>query len=263
MLKQGQPIPRRGTVPTAPTKRHAPPWVHSLNIVISTQLRGHPFTHIPLPGQLPISRGKLFLGRIPTRSSVGGANIKEIQSASQQNIGLVISLVEKWEFITIGLEAIQPRTWQKANFQHCWLDVKDQTAAFDIAEFITAIRLMHRHLVFGKGVYVHCKSGMARSATLIAAYLLVRKLGLTLLPGQSINGSKYVQEAIRYLKRYRPIVYIKPCQEKFLVDNFDSWLGLAKNFTQLWKSSDTDISSKKSSMPGQDEPDWKALMRRN
>lgn len=78
-----------------------------------------------------------------------------------------------------------------------WLPTKDHTppSPMQLRIGVAALReLAHEKMV----VYVHCRQGHGRAPTLIAAYL--------------IAGGMKVDEAVRFVRKKRPITHLMPRQ---------------------------------------------------
>lgn len=196
-----------------------------LGMVAGTWLKGDFFNKIiynKYLGQL----GDIFLGRIPTTpGSLGGTNVDVIRHNLQ--VKLVISSVLPHEYIkTCLVTTIQPDEWREQyGIDFYWLPALDKSASFDINHFIQALVLIHCYLCDGKKVYVHCKSGMGRSATVVAAYLIV----IALANGNiAANEYLFIENVIQHMRKCRSIVNPMPPQRKFLLNNFNNWKLLAQ-----------------------------------
>ncbi|MEI6233332.1 MAG: dual specificity protein phosphatase family protein [Planctomycetota bacterium] len=60
-----------------------------------------------------------------------------------------------------------------AGIEQCYIPTVDFTPPA-LADLETSVRFIHAQIAAGKKVYVHCKAGRGRSATVVACYLLTR-----------------------------------------------------------------------------------------
>lgn len=106
----------------------------------------------------------LILGAIP---------IQEIHADELQrmNLSLVVSVVEPFELeaVTLGGRPISSEFWKKIGVDHRILPSPD-FAPPHIDVLANGAKLLDEYLREGKRVYVHCKSGRGRSASVVMAY---------------------------------------------------------------------------------------------
>lgn len=106
----------------------------------------------------------LILGAIP---------IQEIHADELQrmNLSLVVSVVEPFELeaVTLGGRPITGEFWKKIGVDHRILPSPDFLPPH-IDVLADGAKLLDEYLREGKRVYVHCKSGRGRSASVIMAY---------------------------------------------------------------------------------------------
>ena len=110
----------------------------------------------------------VVLGRLPFRSMVADLVAKE-------NIKGVITLNEEYE-----LENFAPseEEWGRAGVEYLALPTKDFVACPTQSDLKRGVDFImgHKSGNHGNGsVYVHCKAGRTRSATLVACYLISEK----------------------------------------------------------------------------------------
>ncbi len=109
-----------------------------------------------------------------------------LQLIANENIGAVVSMIEPWEmhhtWIVDGAE------WERLGVAFYWLPTKDYMYAPSVPELQRAVHFILRcvarvrahihcictfsYLHSGKSVYIHCKAGRTRSATLAVCYLI-------------------------------------------------------------------------------------------
>lgn len=109
----------------------------------------------------------LYLGIIPSKEEA-----IEIRKKIR-NLGLVVSAVESFEFV--GRQTAED--WDLANIAHHEVPIEDYTIDVDPENVFHAIMIIHDYLSRGLAVYVHCKAGKSRSATIVAAYILIHACG--------------------------------------------------------------------------------------
>lgn len=107
----------------------------------------------------------LYLGAIPLLKEHEDIIIKKI------NINAIISIIEPYELLcsTVAGKPIQPQYWKERNIEQIFLHTPDFISpSFQILD--KGADYINHQLNNQKKVYVHCKSGKGRSASLIAAY---------------------------------------------------------------------------------------------
>ena len=67
---------------------------------------------------------------------------------------------------------ISYQEWQAAGVEHLWLPTPDLTAAPSQHQLNLGVIFCERFRESGGSVYVHCKAGRTRSATVVACYLI-------------------------------------------------------------------------------------------
>lgn len=89
------------------------------------------------------------------------------------NIKAVVSLVEPYEVRRRPpfSDPITPQDWQKLNVEQILLEVAD-THPVSLPDIKRAIEFIHEKLTRNEAIYLHCKGGMARSATIAICYYM-------------------------------------------------------------------------------------------
>lgn len=110
----------------------------------------------------------LYLGALPLENLDHQKQLLE-----NEGIGAVVSLVEPWEFKHRSQIArpIQPSTWEKLGIDHLQISTKDWSPV-QSSRIDEAVEFIHQELQKGKRVYVHCKAGRGRSASVVICYLM-------------------------------------------------------------------------------------------
>ena len=86
--------------------------------------------------------------------------------------------------------------WEKYDVDQIHISVPDLTASPSIKQMLSAIQLIKQFENNTGRVYVHCKAGRSRSATIVAAYLMATK---------AFNPEKDVEE----IKKHRSHIVIR------------------------------------------------------
>lgn len=162
----------------------------------------------------------LYLGKIP---SIAEAN--ELHNTIHPR--LVVSALEDFELAGVGLGIITPNIqtasgWAKIGVEHHHVMVKDGHADdFPTAELTKAVRLILQKMNNNEVVYVHCKAGRSRSATIVVLTLYFQMK----LQGDSPN----IQEIYDYLKTVRPEVSLTSVE----IANIKSTIALVETHPEL------------------------------
>ena len=113
----------------------------------------------------------IYLGSMPNQVS------RDYDKMRRENIGAILCVTEEWETMPMGLS--QPYTkqqWKEEFGEDSYLRInqKDHTL-LDIDNMDRAADFINERIQSGQKVYVHCRGGVGRSATAIAAYLIKYK----------------------------------------------------------------------------------------
>jgi len=118
----------------------------------------------------------VILGAIPFRSNTLaenlGMNMTTKQMVEQEGVGGVVSMNEDYELKLFGL---QGEDWNKLGVSRfLQLETRDIFSAPSQDKLRTGVRFLRefRDCERGESVYVHCKAGRTRSATLVGCYLM-------------------------------------------------------------------------------------------
>ncbi len=112
----------------------------------------------------------------------------------------VLSVVEDFEL------SIQSSQWQDGGITNQIVPVEDFHAV-PLETIKSCVENLRQLLMSGKKVYIHCKGGRGRSATIVICYLL--KYGLS-------DGTQFqsVQEVYDFVKSKRPVINLNPAQRE-------------------------------------------------
>ena len=87
------------------------------------------------------------------------------------NVGGVVSVNQEFErVVTLSYDE-----WQAKEVELLKIDCADFNFAPSRDDLIKAANFMDSKILNGKSVYVHCKAGRTRSATIVAAYLILHQ----------------------------------------------------------------------------------------
>lgn len=128
----------------------------------------------------------LIVGALPFRETA-----REL--AEKENVCGVISLNEPYElkrFVTTQEE------WEKLGVETLYLPTVDLVAAPSQADLVRGVEFIKKHADANQSVYVHCKAGRTRSATLAACFL-IKNYGWT------------SEKAVDFLMEKRPHIWLR------------------------------------------------------
>ncbi|HEX2582696.1 MAG TPA: dual specificity protein phosphatase family protein [Chlamydiales bacterium] len=150
---------------------------------------------------------KLLLGAIP---------IQEKDHLNKIQAGAILTLLEefeienRWPFTT----AISSEEWEKKKVQTLRISAVD-IEGVTLKEIEQGVAFIRQQILKGRTVYVHCKAGIGRSATVIACYLL--KYGLA-------NGKKFhsPEEVFNYVLKKRGQARLHEPHRKAAIERYFS-----------------------------------------
>jgi protein-tyrosine phosphatase len=150
----------------------------------------------------------LILGAIPLEDR---HHLDELQKL---NVKAIVSVVQPWELETTTLfgRPVRPEKWRQAGIQQFVLPATDFVPpSFDTLD--EGAKILDSYLANNQRVYVHCKSGIGRSASVILAYFLKFKQDdlatahVVLKSKRAVvftETSRQMQNMIEYNKRLHP-----------------------------------------------------------
>jgi len=159
----------------------------------------------------------LYLGAIPLDSM----DHKSVL-ALDLRVEAVLSILEDFEFncSTLGGRPIQPDEWKREDMEHTQLNSKDfYPPSFQILE--EGADWINSHLIKGKRVYCHCKSGIGRSASVVLAYYMKYKRMSALA-------------AYEDLKSHRPMIFHQKSRQMINILAYETYRNqkVKENVTQ-------------------------------
>lgn len=117
----------------------------------------------------------IILGMIP-ESTECKKIIDRTKAKNLKPLGLIVSSVDYFELggNTLFLNPIAtPLDWKKEGLEQFILPILDKTADVPVECLILAMDKMRECVESNKSVFIHCKAGKSRSATVLALYLAV------------------------------------------------------------------------------------------
>lgn len=147
----------------------------------------------------------VLLGALPFRSIT--------QDLLAENVRVVITMTEPFETKFWVNTAEQ---WNSYGIKQIHLSTPDFIAAPTQADIKTGVQCIEEQRQRGTSVYVHCKAGRTRSATLVACYLMKRH---TWSP----------QQAVEFIKGKRPHITIRKKQWMALQEYYCSSVAQVEN----------------------------------
>uniref|UniRef100_G1TF40 Phosphatidylglycerophosphatase and protein-tyrosine phosphatase 1 n=1 Tax=Oryctolagus cuniculus TaxID=9986 RepID=G1TF40_RABIT len=110
--------------------------------------------------------------------------------------------------------------WKKFGVEQLRLSTVDMTGIPTLANLKKGVQFALKYQALGQCVYVHCKAGRSRSATMVAAYLI-----------QVHKWSP--EEAVRAITKIRSHIHIRPGQLQVLKEFHKITSEAAKNETVI------------------------------
>ncbi|EFO85701.1 hypothetical protein CRE_01928 [Caenorhabditis remanei] len=106
----------------------------------------------------------LILGAMPFQSM-------KTELVQKENVGGVVCCTEEFE-LKAAMNAMREEDWKKEGVEFFAVPMKDFTGTAPRAEINEAVEFIENVAAKGKTVYVHCKAGRTRSATVATCYLM-------------------------------------------------------------------------------------------
>lgn len=135
----------------------------------------------------------VLLGALPLRNMTR-------RLVQDENVRGVITMNEEYETRFLCNSS---KEWRKVGVEQLRLSTVDMTGIPTLANLRKGVQFAVKYQSLGQSVYVHCKAGRSRSATMVAAYLI-----------QVYNWSP--EEAVRALTKIRSHIHIRPGQLEIL-----------------------------------------------
>ncbi|XP_051709294.1 phosphatidylglycerophosphatase and protein-tyrosine phosphatase 1 isoform X2 [Oryctolagus cuniculus] len=120
----------------------------------------------------------------------------------------------------LPLRSMTLQEWKKFGVEQLRLSTVDMTGIPTLANLKKGVQFALKYQALGQCVYVHCKAGRSRSATMVAAYLI-----------QVHKWSP--EEAVRAITKIRSHIHIRPGQLQVLKEFHKITSEAAKNETVI------------------------------
>ncbi|KAK7471767.1 hypothetical protein BaRGS_00035589 [Batillaria attramentaria] len=141
----------------------------------------------------------VLIGALPVKSLVE-------ELIEEEGVKGVVSVTEEYETRGITPSA---KKWQEMGVQQLQIPTTDLTGTPSQSHIQAAVGFILSHRANNNSVYVHCKAGRTRSATVAACYL--------------VKVHKWTpEEAVAFLKSRRPQVWLRDKQMKSVAMFYDS-----------------------------------------
>uniref|UniRef100_U3JV79 Phosphatidylglycerophosphatase and protein-tyrosine phosphatase 1 n=1 Tax=Ficedula albicollis TaxID=59894 RepID=U3JV79_FICAL len=135
----------------------------------------------------------VLLGALPLRGRIR-------RLVAEENVRGVVTLTEDYETRFL---CFSPQEWEAMGVEQLRLSTVDLTGVPTLENLQKGVEFILRHRARGNSVYVHCKAGRSRSATMVAAYLI------------QLHRWR-PQEAIEAIAKIRPHILIRHHQVQVL-----------------------------------------------
>ncbi|EYB83237.1 hypothetical protein Y032_0339g2951 [Ancylostoma ceylanicum] len=114
-----------------------------------------------------------WYNRVDDTLLVGALPFKSMQDdlVNKENVGGVVCCVEEYE-LKLAYNAIKKEDWEAAGVEFHDIPMTDFFGSAGRAQIDSAVHFIENVAAKGKSVYVHCKAGRTRSATVAACYLM-------------------------------------------------------------------------------------------
>nr|CAG4649788.1 EOG090X0GSS [Scapholeberis mucronata]SVE93963.1 EOG090X0GSS [Scapholeberis mucronata] len=129
----------------------------------------------------------VILGALPLRHK-----IQEL--VNQKKLSAIVSLNEDYE---VKYLINQPEEWEKLGVEVIRFSVIDMFEAPPQEMLVEGVEFINRNILKPGAVYVHCKAGRSRSATLVGCYLMKKHRWTP-------------EQAVSHLKSVRPHILLSP-----------------------------------------------------
>nr|XP_045003592.1 phosphatidylglycerophosphatase and protein-tyrosine phosphatase 1 [Jaculus jaculus] len=148
----------------------------------------------------------VLLGALPLRSMTSRLVLDE-------NVRGVITMNEEYETRFLCNSS---KEWKNVGVEQLRLSTVDMTGIPTLANLQKGVQFVLKYRSLGQCVYVHCKAGRSRSATMVAAYLI-----------QVHNWSP--EEAVSAITKIRSHIHVRPGQLEVLKEFHKISSGAANN----------------------------------
>ncbi|XP_003781354.2 phosphatidylglycerophosphatase and protein-tyrosine phosphatase 1 isoform X1 [Otolemur garnettii] len=171
-----------------------------------------------LRGKMPGRGHRDWYHRIDSTVLLGALPLRNMtrQLVQDENVRAVITMNEEYETRFLCNSS---QEWKKAGVEQLRLSTVDMTGIPTLTNLQKGVQFALEYQSLGQCVYVHCKAGRSRSATMVAAYLI-----------QVHNWSP--EEAVKAISEIRSHIHIRPGQLDVLKEFYKITVGAAKDETR-------------------------------
>ena len=108
----------------------------------------------------------IILGAIPLHNS------GHLELLKKENVGAVLSMVEDFEMNGVFyFKPITKEDWEKNNIHHLQVCVED-SGGINVNDIKKCVEYISDNIKDDRKIYIHCKAGRGRSASVVLCYLL-------------------------------------------------------------------------------------------
>lgn len=139
----------------------------------------------------------IVLGAIPLEH--------QLDRLKESNVSAVLTMLEPFERERGLVKPLNREDYEKAKIDNYAIETADFLGV-PVESIVKGVEYVKKNVDLGEKVYIHCKAGRGRSATIVVAYFL--KYGTP-------DGKKFssVEEAYKYVKAIRPQINLNPRQQ--------------------------------------------------
>ncbi|KAL5020561.1 hypothetical protein ScPMuIL_003453 [Solemya velum] len=141
----------------------------------------------------------VLLGALPFRSMTK-------QLVEEEHVRGVVDLTEGFETAQFSNS---PKDWQDWGVEHLHIPTVDFVSSPLQGDIEKAVDFILQHRKEKSSVYVHCKAGRTRSATVVACYLI------------KLNGWS-PEQSVEFLQTKRPHIWLREKQMQSIQQYFDT-----------------------------------------
>ena len=145
----------------------------------------------------------IILGAIPLH------NLNHMELLKKENVNAILCVLEDFEIKpTLYFKPIIKEDWEKNNISFLQIKIEDSYGAKQ-EDIITAVNYILDNIRNNKKVYVHCKAGRGRSASIVLGYLLWKLFDET-----GYVSDEDVMKTYNEIKKIRGEIYLNDAQLK-------------------------------------------------
>ncbi|XP_006865161.1 PREDICTED: phosphatidylglycerophosphatase and protein-tyrosine phosphatase 1 [Chrysochloris asiatica] len=153
-------------------------------------------------GKMPGRAHRDWYHRIDSTVLLGALPLRKMtrRLVQDENVRGVITMNEEYETRFLCNSS---KEWKREGVEQLRLSTVDMTGVPTLANLHKGVEFVLKYQSLGQCVYVHCKAGRSRSATMVAAYLI-----------QVHNWSP--EEAVRFITKIRSHIHVRTGQLEVL-----------------------------------------------